>query len=245
MKAASNLLVVITLFQTIYTSAQVSGPEQDCINALKLCQLVIVQPESYLGYGATEDLQDLSTCLQTKEDNSVWYTFTIRDSGMLKFLIIPIEDDDYDFALYNLTDGFCSDISDSTPGIEARCNYQFSTGPTGLKEDSSWSWGSPFREPLDVYAGETYVLLINKVDVAGSGYTLDFSASSASFIIDSTFCNYTQVEELKNAEIAVFPNPSNFEVIISLREPSLNLQSIKLISITGQEVISIQADFDT
>ena len=46
-----------------------------------------------------------------EEDNAVWYTFTIAQSGILTFSINPNNNlDDIDFGLYHVTRGNCSTL---------------------------------------------------------------------------------------------------------------------------------------
>src|ERR1700740_1978142 len=76
----------------------VSGPEQDCDNAIPVCAQSYTQHVSYTGYGVQEVY---GTCLTTQERQSVWYTFTVQNSGDFGFLLNTLND--YDFALYNIT----------------------------------------------------------------------------------------------------------------------------------------------
>src|SRR5437870_5667269 len=94
-------LLPYLLLISFSTFAQLENqPEQDCINAIHLCDPVYVQPNSYQGVGMIEDLQPFLSCLENEENNSVWYTFEIADSGMLEFTITsfggPDDTVDYD-----------------------------------------------------------------------------------------------------------------------------------------------------
>src|SRR5687767_10690497 len=105
MKAAPFLPAF--LFVTFSISAQITGPEQDCIGAIPICGQTITQVNSYQGTGMIEDIRDWTSCLENEENNSVWYTFDIAQSGMLEFTIDPENGPgdtiDYDFALFNIT----------------------------------------------------------------------------------------------------------------------------------------------
>ena len=53
----------------------VTGPEQDCDNAIPVCQQSYTQTTSYTGDGTIQEVN--GTCLSTQETNSVWYVFTV------------------------------------------------------------------------------------------------------------------------------------------------------------------------
>jgi hypothetical protein len=111
----------------------VTGPEQDCRNALSLCNLAYQNRYSYTGFGNTQEVQN--TCLLQGERNSVWFVFTVRQAGTFGFEIRPenllpiFGGDDYDFALYDITNASCSQIPNLTP---VRCNYSADGQITGF-----------------------------------------------------------------------------------------------------------------
>ncbi|RMG73811.1 MAG: hypothetical protein D6722_03215, partial [Bacteroidetes bacterium] len=157
-------------------------PEQDCVNALPVCQNVYNQPNSYTGEGLNpNEIDGGPSCLGGGEVNDVWYIFTVSAGGTLCFSITPVNlGDDYDWAVYDLTTANCSDIA-TDPTLEVSCNFSGLsgvTGPNGL--------GGSQNEPcLNVNAGETYVVNVSNWSGTGTGYTLDFSASTAT-IFDAT-----------------------------------------------------------
>ncbi|MBW8052054.1 MAG: PKD domain-containing protein, partial [Cytophagales bacterium] len=162
-------------------------PEQDCPYAIPVCQDTFVQPNSYVGFGNQQEIPG-NTCLGENEKNSVWYVLNIQTGGNLEFVITPFDmNDDYDFALYNLTGANCSDISNGaiTP---VRCNYCVDPGLTGLSTSATNDWedcctnspGCVWSNILPVNAGETYVLIVSNFSSTVNGYTLDFSPSTAS-----------------------------------------------------------------
>jgi len=188
---SSVFFLALFLFAAAGNSfAQVTGPEQDCNDAIAVCQTVYVQNQSYQGFGQVDDLLNTTSCLDNNENNSVWYIFTVTISGVLEFSIIPQAGDDYDFALYDLTNGSCADIFNGVDSIEVRCNYAFTNGATGLQAGfnttSQGPGGVAFLAPLNVTAGETYALLVDNFSSTSSGYTLNFapSANTTASIID-------------------------------------------------------------
>ncbi|MFN7015426.1 MAG: PKD domain-containing protein, partial [Bacteroidia bacterium] len=137
----------------------------------------------------TNEIPSNSSCLGSNEKNSVWYVFTVNASGNLAFNITPNNlNEDYDFALYEITNGGCAGIANgSTTPI--RCNFSATGGVTGLSssgsnpsEDAS---GPNQSTILAVTVGQTYVLVLSNYSSSQNGYTLDFSPSSAS-IFDVT-----------------------------------------------------------
>lgn len=151
-------------------------PEQDCFNAIPVCQNIYSQTNSYQGGGVNpNEINSASSCLLGGEVNDVWYIFTVQTSGNLCFSITPnIISNDYDWGVYNLTNNSCADIF-TTPSIEVSCNFSGAsgvTGPNGLG-------GSQNNPCIPVLAGQTYVINVSNWSGTGAGYTLNFSASTA------------------------------------------------------------------
>ncbi len=155
-------------------------PEQDCVNAIPVCQNTYVQTVSYYQEGNMIELTypANTSCLMGGEENSVWYIFTVTVAGNLEMQITPVSPfDDYDWAIYNLTGTDCSSILNGT-APEVRCNYSAIPGSTGMSFPNtlvSVGAGGPNQcAPLPVLEGETYVLLINNHANTFLGYTLHF-----------------------------------------------------------------------
>ncbi|MDX2002924.1 MAG: PKD domain-containing protein [Chitinophagales bacterium] len=168
----------ITLF------GQVTGIEQDCINALPICADQFTQAQTYRGEGSNTNEIPPSSCLANQENNSVWYIFTTSTAGVLEFTINPLAGDDYDFAMYNITNLNCSDIF-SGVAPEVRCSYAVTNGATGIGNggtlNSAGPNGPPFLAPLNVGVGETFALMVdNFAGNSTAGYTIDFTNSTTS-----------------------------------------------------------------
>lgn len=180
MKQYKLLLVTLLLFCINNLFAQLK-PEQDCSNAIPVCTPIYNQAVSYVGNGEIRDIPDDSTsCLKNEENNSVWYIFTVTQAGVLEMNITPVQNDDYDFAIYNISNASCSDITQGTLQT-VRCSYAAQLGPTGMRIGQSLVTAdvadSTFLRPLDVLVGETYVLIVDNFDQGGGGYNLDFTTS--------------------------------------------------------------------
>ncbi len=192
-------LVVINVLNLF--SQGINGPEQDCPFALPVCQTIYQQTQTYNGGGLLKDLPDDISCLTNEENNSVWYIFTVNTPGNLEMVITPLQNDDYDFALYNITGKDCNAITqDSLP--TTRCSYSANLGQTGLKDgfvDSVAGVPDPtFLAPLTVQAGETYVLVVDNFNTGGGGYILDFTTNmpNPASIVDVTPPSIVSVDNL-------------------------------------------------
>jgi gliding motility-associated-like protein len=163
-------------------------PEQDCSGALSVCQPVYYQPNSYVGFGNNQELGSTNEdCLSSDENNTVWYIINVTSPGTLVFTITPNSpSDDYDFAVWNATGSTCAAVSSGPP---TRCNYasngaSLPGGLTGLSstaaQPSYGASGPSFSSAINALAGETYILVVDNFLSTQTGYTLDFSASTAS-----------------------------------------------------------------
>lgn len=172
---------------------------QDCMGAIPVCQNIYNQNNSFSGTGNYPgEIPDYSganstdncpnNCLLDGELNDVWYIFTVQSSGNLNFTITPnSSSDDYDWALYNLTNANCSNILSNNSAVQASCNFCGTSGSTGIAPGytGNCNYGDPvacsnFNGPLPVTAGQTYVLNVSNFSSSQSGYQLNFGASTAS-----------------------------------------------------------------
>jgi hypothetical protein len=159
-----------------------SLPEQDCSNAIMVCQPTFSVVNSYLGEGVI--LENInSSCLGAGEKNSVWYTLSTNSGGSVQFLITPNNlSDDYDYALYDITSNNCNDINSGLLQ-PIRCNFSAAAGVTGLSASASNTSepasGSQYSSVLNTITGKTYVLIISNYSISSFGYVLDFSTSTA------------------------------------------------------------------
>lgn len=86
--------------QSVAATGNQTGPEQDCLGAIPLCNSTYTFAGSYLGEGSVQEVST-SSCLSGGETNSVWYVFTPQSTGSFGFSISTTKD--YDFALYDIT----------------------------------------------------------------------------------------------------------------------------------------------
>ncbi|HBX51032.1 MAG: hypothetical protein A2309_06895 [Bacteroidetes bacterium RIFOXYB2_FULL_35_7] len=176
-----------------------TDPASDCDGAIPLCdnQTVIVSTNQYTDTGNDDD--EDGTCIGgTGSGGSVWYTFSSQATGQLDFSIAPDGGTDYDFVLYDATNG-CTDLD------EISCNYSADFGQTGLTTSSStyqdsyddfindgcccsdyYSGNSScgaWNEPVDVTIGHQYMLFINFYSGSNDGFTLHFQNDASTVSI--------------------------------------------------------------
>ncbi len=173
---------IATLLLLLLTNWVAVG-QQDCFDAINVCDATFMQNSSYTGTGSENEVPSGSSCLGNGEVNSVWYTFTATVGGNLLFQLDPLSaGDDYDFALYDLTNDSCPGIME---GINQpiSCNYSADPGATGLSNGASGnqngSSGANQNAPIAVQAGQTFALLISNFTASQSGYELNFSGTAS------------------------------------------------------------------
>ncbi len=183
-----NLRAIFTLL-CLCTSPfiQAQNPS-DCIGAIPICQEIFQEENAYIGIGDVENEVNASnSCFGNSsltsqvEVNSVWYTFTIQESGDFCMSISPNDSsDDYDYAIFNITDASCSEIYDDA-SLEVSCNFSGSTACGGLTGPTGGdAFTCPAQEPcFSVFAGEVYVVLITNYSGSENGYSIDITASTA------------------------------------------------------------------
>jgi hypothetical protein len=141
----------------------------------------------------------------------------------LSFILTPLySDDDYDWAVFDITTNGCSGISNgSSPQIS--CNYSSSTatwaGQTGANSGAPYNgigsnvgaFGQPWNANIPITAGNTYVIIVSNYSSSQGGYYLDLAPSTSNL--------YDNIPPLINP-IGVIPCGSN-NVILNFSEPVL------------------------
>jgi len=137
----------------------------DCETSTPICG-----GTSFVGNSDGPGLSSTCSGCVLSENYTNWYHFEITSSGRLSLTLDPTVDaDDYDFALYKAPD--CASL-----GSPVRCSYAENTGNTGM--DATYSdfsedvLGDAWVDALNVTAGESYYLMINKWSAGGSGFNL-------------------------------------------------------------------------
>lgn len=165
----------------------------DCDGAIQLCGGIYTEETAPLGTGNLYEFTGV--CNANLETASLWYTFTVQSPGDLSFILDPANDtDDYDWGLFNITNGGCAGINaqdGSSP--EVNCNSYGSlvvpNGPTGISTANGGTGttngpgdlnGPQFNADLPVQVGEVYALVVMNWTGSVEGYTIDFTQSTAS-----------------------------------------------------------------
>jgi gliding motility-associated-like protein len=212
-----RLVVFILLLLGVITSNAQSV--QNCMGAIPVCQMTYSQTNAYSGVGNLNELNASNQgCLTTGENNSVWYIINTSTAGTLQFSITPnVGTDDYDFAVWDLTDKPCAAISSGglTP---LRCNYASlaNSSPNGLTGLSSagalpsyGAAGPSFSSVINTTPGQTYVICINNASSSAAGYLLNFAGSTTN-IVDNT------PPTIKADTIALScNNPTSIKILLS------------------------------
>lgn len=184
----------------------VTGPEQNCDNAISICSQSYSQTQVYTGHGSVQEV--IGTCLEVQETNSVWYKFTIQNAGTFGFTLSTTAD--YDFALYDITSIGCSGVPSAVP---VRCNYSSTYGNTGLSLSTSTvvpmsvnAAGFPIMAGLNVIAGQTYALIVDNFSANSSTYSLTFNGTA-------------QIADFASPTFASVMEPCNSSALITFSEP--------------------------
>jgi hypothetical protein len=168
-------------------------PESDCINAIPICNnsTINTSANQYEDTGAIND--DSGSCYGgTGSGGSVWYQFTPQASGPLDFSINPAGSTDYDFVLWDITNG-CENR------VQLSCNWAAPTGPTGISStgdntDSQGSDGTRFNRRVNVDVTRRYAICINYYSGTNAGFTLNFQNNTGSVaVVDNTPPTMTNV----------------------------------------------------
>ena len=155
--------------------------ESDCPYAIPLCQnqTVTVSMNQYTDCGTVND--DSGDCYSgTGSGGSVWYSFVPQTTGPLDFSITPSGSTDYDFVVWNISNGCGSKT-------QVLCNYEAAHGTTGANSSgtgvSLGSSGGLWCSRPTVTAGVTYAICINFYGGSNDGYVLQFQNEPSSVAI--------------------------------------------------------------
>lgn len=192
-----NVLYTITIILLFSSTLFAQQPEQNCLQAIPLCQNVYSFANSFNGIGTgTNEINAANSCLPNGEQNGVWFRFTVQTSGNLSFFISPnSSSDDYNWSLFDLTGKNCSDIF--TGNLEVACNSSTSLSNTvGTNGHTGAVTGAPyygflsstdaFEMDVPVTQGSTYALYVSNASNSTNGFSIDFGLSTAVLFNAST-----------------------------------------------------------
>ncbi|MEM9846594.1 MAG: hypothetical protein AAF847_01800 [Bacteroidota bacterium] len=207
MKYLLPLPLGVLIFLCCFSNLCAQTPTiQDCLGAIPICEPIYREDKVANGMGNYPDeINNAISCL-ADERNAIWYTFTVNKTGDFGFVLVPNDpNDDYDWALYDITNADCADIRNN-PNLLVSCNAAGqqgndvtcigSTGPTGGSEYHIQGAGCHHdpptirkgQTPLNAYVPvekyNTYVLVVSNWSRSTNGYVIDFSASGGIGIFD-------------------------------------------------------------
>lgn len=183
-----QLLLPLSFLMTFGAVAQNTG----CSTATQVCNDLSVSGNSS-GFGSAQELSSANQgCLGTEHQSS-WYYFQPATSGTLALTITTAVD--YDFAIW--ASGNCNAL-----GAPVRCSFASQIGNTGLAATSPGTStgcgflglfpcagaattdvtesasGNGWVMPLNVVAGQTYILLIDNFTANSTPFTLDWTLTN-------------------------------------------------------------------
>ncbi len=165
----------------------------DCETASSVCAGLFEQNNSPVGTGNVFE-QAPGSCQTFGEFNSAWYVFTVQEDGNLSFILQPNDDgDDYDWSLYDITQGGCAGINTGV-SPEISCNsygsFDLIQGPTGISSANGGTGnsngpgnaaGPPFNADLPVSQGQVLALVVMNFSATLNGYSLEFGNDAEVF----------------------------------------------------------------
>lgn len=210
-KISSSVLLLLMGVVPLALYAQSS----DCNTAISVCAEAYQENNSPSGTGAVAEFAP-GTCQTGGEFNSAWYVFTAQETGALNFTLTPNDLwDDYDWSLFNITDGGCEGIN-SGASPELSCNswgtFSGQPGTTGISTAQGGAGnsngpgdanGPPFNSDVQIQQGQVYALVVMNYSSTLNGYNLDFGSSTAS-IFDETPPTITAVDPGCNQSTLTF-----------------------------------------
>ncbi len=161
--------------------------QNDCIDAITVCGNTGFVGLTAVGIGSQE-LTNSNSC-SSSENNSIWLRLPIATTGTLGFTLTPTNPniiEDFDFFIFgpNATcNALGQSIRCSTTNPQAAGQGDNTTGMNATSTDTSEGpgpLGNSFVKQLDVIAGETYFLVIDR-PIGNSDFSIVWNGT-ATFI---------------------------------------------------------------
>jgi|SRR5690554_751071 len=169
----------------VFTSTEACSPPpstpQDCEGATMVCSNDNFSGNSN-GYGIDEINGSNSGCLSWEHQSS-WYYVNVGISGTLEMAISPVNGtDDYDWAIWGPFDAVTAAANCSPITTPIRCSYAAGGGNTGMGNGatdlSEDAFGNKWVAPLNVQAGEIYILLIDNYSISNNPFDLEWDGTA-------------------------------------------------------------------
>ena len=179
LRLASKIFVLLFSAVSFATTLMYAQQPTDCVNAITVCGDSEINLDVN-GIGSQE-LFGLNNC-SSQENNSLWLKVTLITDGTLGFILTPDSSDiseDYDFFVFG-PNRDCSNLGQaircSTTNPQAAGQTNNLTGMNGSQTDTSEGPGpdgNSFVRWLDVSAGETYYIVIDR-PIGNSPFNLEW-----------------------------------------------------------------------
>ncbi|MBL4705036.1 MAG: T9SS type A sorting domain-containing protein, partial [Flavobacteriales bacterium] len=161
---------------------------EDCHGAITICSNSALIGGT-TGYGLDELPNAWNSCIADGETQSNWYVFSPATSGTIGFEIVPNSPTDYDWAIwgpYNFLE--CPAFTNDTP-IRCSSSELAGNGNTGLvapatdviEQNGEYGGGANengFLAPMNVIAGEVYVMMLDNWSGSSVGFQLNWNLTN-------------------------------------------------------------------
>ncbi len=190
-----NLAIVGLFFTAMFLVTQAINAQttssSDCEGALPFCDPVNEGLGTVLSVGNVENEVNSSISCVDHENFSTWYRFSPTSDGTFNFVLTPNDgQDDYDWALFDMTNSSCDQIpidgdlliscnSWGDFGFNGQTGISTVNGGTGNSNGPGTFNGPPFNADIDVFMGNEYVLMVSNWSNSTSGFTINTSGSTA------------------------------------------------------------------
>ncbi|WP_405251446.1 T9SS type B sorting domain-containing protein [Dokdonia sp. Asnod3-C12] len=221
----AKTICLFLLFSSYVLFGQTSN---DCLNSIQVCGSLQLGIEP-AGIGFDEFSLPNNTrpsCFFGLSD-TIWLRFTFVSDGTFGFSLNPTNNiDDYDFAVYGPTDDCsllgdairCSTTNPQAAGVPAATGLS-TAEPNGDVSEGPGADGDGFLSAIDVFAGQTYYVFINR---AIGNESFDIITTGTAQLPETPTINPTPDQELCDLD-----GPVDERTIFDLATliPSINNQN--------------------
>ncbi len=184
----------IFLFVTIITRVEAQSGNT-CADAIRLCSKDSFTINDMSGFNTSGTQPSCFGGFTVQRD--VWLKVTIGSSGTFEFRGNPLQADEFDWAVYDITSG-CN-------GTQLVCNYNYASS-TGADFGMQGASGGEFSTPINVTAGQVLAILIDNSDGVGGfeltlGGTFTIDSPVADFIVPEKGCTVPFTFDITNTSI--------------------------------------------
>lgn len=223
----SGWTAAVTCTATPATPYPAHGPE-DCNGAITICSNSALTGGT-TGLGMHELPTHWNQCIAWSENQSNWYVFAAQTNGTIGFQITPSVAADFDWAIWGPYTKLECPAFTSDPTYRCSASQLIGMGNTGLVAPATdtieqngeyvaccGSTGDGFLKPMNVIAGEVYVMMIDNWSGSGTNFSLNWnltngatldctpplpitlSSMEASCVTNNTLIKWTTESEINN-----------------------------------------------